>query len=496
MLVAFVFCLLFIMARKAATAQMLLEEDDRVHESGAMPLDIDVADFDSGVGFRRCLLTGFKKGTYTARDVCTLAHHAMNGGCHGVSDLALDPDQSGGNFYRHLQKALQLKTESYFYNAKIPLWDAGEQCRTMETFPMHLPHSIFAELHEKHPELYDPINLELTELPPCWMDHPVFLANGERAIPVSLYSDGVPHSKSDSFYTYYFRLLNSDERHMVCSIRKNDLCKCGCRGMCTFGAVGRILTWSLNQLSAGQWPSTNHLGEPMEGRRGLLASGFVGGLVEYRADLLEFTSCLGFRNWSNLRNPCFLCGCSRDSMFDFPEEMTDCVWPVRDAEAYRIMVQRSTKRIRVPSRAVLDLILDKCEWDPGVPGLALIEDIEEMGLKRGWRLMENGAITDLHDFSRLRFPATLSFFDAANVMGLNFVAPIFSVVGFTIEHLCLDSMHVIDLGVSQHLVGTILRTLVVRNFCGSGLKRAAPRQVANMVALRRHAAQRKTHWNS
>ena len=144
--------------------------------------------------------------------------------------------------------------------------------------------------------------------------------------------------------------MNPTERHMICSIRRGDVCRCGCRGSCTFGAVGRILSWSLNALSTGQWPVKNHLGEEMEGgRRGLLANGYLGGLVEYRADLLEFTSSFGFTQWSNLSNPCFLCGASRDTLFDFPLEMAACTWARRGAEAYRIMIQRSTKKARVPS---------------------------------------------------------------------------------------------------------------------------------------------------
>ncbi len=483
--------------RRAAAAQNLLD-DDAVIPVGSTPLPISVDQFDEGVGFRRCLLSGFQKGIFNARDVCTMSFHAMRGGCHGVADLALSPDQSGGNYYKHLEKALNLKTEACFYNARIPLWDVATQSRIRETFPMHLPHVIFSELFEKSPELYDPINYDFSELPPIWTQHPLFIAHGDSAIPVSLYSDGVPHSKTDSFYTYYFRLLNSRERHLICTVRRVDLCKCGCRGNCTFGAIGRIISWSFNQLASGQWPCTDHLGQPVEGRRGLLANGYVGALAEYRADLLEFTTALGFTQWNNILNPCFLCGAHRDDLFTFPSEMSSCSWAPRDAEAYRIMVERSTKKIRIPSRAVFDRLMNKCEWDPAdIGGLGLAEDCPELGLSRGWRLMEDGPIVDLHDFSNLRFPTTLTFFDTRNYMGLSFVSPLLNgVIGFNISHLCLDLMHVVDLGISQHLVGTILRTLVVRNHCGSTLRRAAARQVANLVALRRIVAHREACTHS
>ncbi|MCH9637852.1 MAG: hypothetical protein K0U16_07915 [Gammaproteobacteria bacterium] len=126
------------------------------------------------------------------------------------------------------------------------------------------------------------------------------------------------------------------------------------------------------------------------------------------------------------------------------------------------------------------------EWNYDIRGYGLLEDFNELGLSKGWRLMEDDVVTDLHDLSALTFLCMLSFFDANNTMGLNSVSPLFAVPGFTIEALCLDLMHVYDLGITQHLIGTILRTLVVRNFADSKLKRAAGRRLENMVALRRN----------
>ena len=96
----FIFRLMFLiyalMSRRAAAAQALLEEDDDIHQMRAVPLPVDLAEFDSGLGLRRHLLSGFKRGVFTAKDVCCLAFHATNGGCYGVSDLSLDPDSTWG----------------------------------------------------------------------------------------------------------------------------------------------------------------------------------------------------------------------------------------------------------------------------------------------------------------------------------------------------------------------------------------------------------------
>ena len=94
-------------------------------------------------------------------------------------------------------------------------------------------------------------------------------------------------------------------------------------------------------------------------------------------------------------------------------------------------------------------------------------------------------MVDIHDLENLTFPAHVSFFDTRNTVGLNFVSHLFTITGFTLQCLALDVMHIFDLGISQRLIGTILRTLISKNFTRSNLRRAKPREIANLVALRR-----------
>ena len=54
---------------------------------------------------------------------------------------------------------------------------------------------------------------------------------------------------------------------------------------------------------------------------------------------------------------------------------------------------------------------------------------------------------DIHALADVPLPALLTFFDTQGNHGLNFVAPMFSVPGFSISALTLDCMHVLDLGV-------------------------------------------------
>ena len=134
----------------------------------------------------------------------------------------------------------------------------------------------------------------------------------------------------------------SGERFQICTIRKKDLCKCGCKGFCSFYPILRTISWSFNQLAGGIWPEVRHDGVPFEVGSmrhdlggGLLADGFAGALTEMRADLLEFVGSLGFtESWSDTTTPCFLCDATIDNIFDMPPSVANCRWSLHDEQAY------------------------------------------------------------------------------------------------------------------------------------------------------------------
>ncbi len=100
----------------------------------------------------------------------------------------------------------------------------------------------------------------------------------------------------------------------------------------------------------------------------------------------------------------------------------------------------------------------------GYGGLSLLEDFDELNLPKGCRLLETGPVSDIHKVANLEVPAELTFFNARGDHGLNFLCPLFGVVGFTLETLCLDVMRVLDLGVTQYVSGAVFWRLLDNNF--------------------------------
>eukprot|EP00969_Alexandrium_andersonii_P151293 6689665-Alexandrium_andersonii.AAC.1 len=119
-------------------------------------------------------------------------------------------------------------------------------------FPMNAPHEHFAALYDANPTAFDyDLDESAGNLPPTFWKHPVYQAKKQQAYPVGYFSDAVPHTKKDSFIVFYWScLLGDTKRHMICSVRKADLCKCGCKGFCTLGAILRMIAWSFNALAS------------------------------------------------------------------------------------------------------------------------------------------------------------------------------------------------------------------------------------------------------
>ncbi len=370
------------------------------------------------------------------------------------------------------------------------MWCHDTQSRYLCAFPIYLPHEIFAAEWERNPASFDINNYSIEELPQRFWDHPL-VTDHEKVTPLGYFSDGVPFTKSDSFVSYYMSNLLTGERWMLCSLRKSDVCKCSCSGNCTFGSILRVLSWSFNCIAEGVFPSVDHLQRPFvdetrANKRGFpLAGDYKGALIEMRADLLEFVGAAGFKTWANNLNPCFCCGAAKSELFAFPTSMKRSRWAPRDSTAYDQMVRNSTARVEIIERRVLKLLQRKMAFDFDAGGLALTADFPLLGLKKGWRLIEEDSVADVHALDSIEMPATFCFFDKNCGMGLNHVCPLFRVKGFTIESLALDCMHVVDLGVCQYIAGDILQQLIRRNFAKSKQKKANLRYLENLMELRR-----------
>ena len=82
------------------------------------------AGFEAGAILRDILLKEYAQGALSATLLCVLAFWITQAGAIGVEDLKRKPDDSTGNYQKHLDKSLGLSdVEKQFYNLRIPSWD-------------------------------------------------------------------------------------------------------------------------------------------------------------------------------------------------------------------------------------------------------------------------------------------------------------------------------------------------------------------------------------
>ena len=118
--------------------------------------------------------------------------------------------------------------------------------------------------------------------------------------------------------------------------------------------------------------------------------------------------------------------------------------------------------------------------------MVLMRAFAPLELSRGMRLVEAGPVLELdkEKVKSIVLPAQLTFFDCTADSGLSFISPLFDIAGFSVESLALDVMHVLDLGVSQYLIGAVFMLLVENNFAGCDFVYVGMRRHENMKHLR------------
>jgi hypothetical protein len=180
--------------RAAALSQSLLPRGNGEPASTRPCVDRD--------GLRKYLLSQYKEGHLSAKAVCDIAWHADRAGACDVRDLAANP--SSAHAAEHLRNALNVTSENDFYFADVPMWNHTTQVRELRKFPMSLPHERFCEECRD----FDVCSYQRNLFPPRYWSHPVTLTTGQaKTVPIGYFSDGVPHTKKDSFLAFYWSNL-------------------------------------------------------------------------------------------------------------------------------------------------------------------------------------------------------------------------------------------------------------------------------------------------
>jgi hypothetical protein len=223
-----------------------------------------------------------------------------------------------------LDKFLAVRDDApEFYSLSVPGADRADGGRIVRQLEVQPPHELLAEEVRGNPKVLE----ELAAARPHeewarnYSEHPVVVANpAGTVLPLAVYLDGVPFTRTDGFLGIWVYNLISWRRHLVAVVRKSEMCSCSCRKWCTLWPIFHWLAWSLRALAEGLAPATRHDGSPFfpneHHRIAMAGKGIVkGAVVLVKADWAEMTGSLGFPNWQTNRSPCLFCHCDKEGLY-------------------------------------------------------------------------------------------------------------------------------------------------------------------------------------
>lgn len=438
-------------------------------EEGARekPLDPEEYTVDECVEeFVGLLLSMLTSGCISARLFCELCFWSAGfSGNETLRKYSRKPGNNSGHYARHLDAVLGTnERKAQRYTLAVPGHQRHDLARTMHRIPVVLGHEALADEMASDSSL----SVRLAEakeadlLPPTYFTHPIVVnAGGAPVLPIALYCDAIPYSRTDSAIGFWLVNMVSGAHHLLVVMRKRMGCKCGCRGWCSVDPVFRLLRWSLSCLCEAKYPIARHDGEAWreeDSHRATLAGApfrMRAALVHIKGDWSEYANTWGFTSWASADRPCLFCTAPKNDMYQvtnlspvsFPfHENEDCeYWAACDRSEVVVHVTEALHK-------AIALCLRYDKRKNGSHGRALVRDIEGTPLRAHDRLEPSEVLPDVGQFESLRsFPARLVFWRPSKQTLVLHRNPLWDVrLGITpVRTLTVDALHTFNLGVMQ-----------------------------------------------
>ena len=297
----------------------------------------------------------------------------------------------------------------------------------------------------------------------AYIEHPVVQASVAKPIPIAIYLDGVSYSNIDSVIGFWCVNLFSGARHFLAPIRKRLLCRCGCKGWCSFWAIFNWLSSCVSAGESGIYPESRHDRKPWNtiqdaGRKlkGGLATFRKLALLFIKGDWAEIANTCALSSWASKIRPCFKCNAFRRIMYEFARQFL---------QTTSFMYDKSCTRAEI-----LVTIADAAERDDLLCYLKYFK-----GRARGGRIVKQNAnrwslkmfdtlepSTQLMDISTLEyvtaFPLTIVFWRRSLATICKHRNPLLE---GRHECLAIDAMHTLHLGVWKQFLAFFINMAIL-----------------------------------
>ena len=176
-----------------------------------------------------------------------------------LSRLAYPPGRQTGKYSAHLDTVLEKpRYDERYYDLMLPQHRRSDATRVNESIsvvPIH--EALVREFEENIHASIEHLD-RLEELPASYHTHPVVLEAPYDTVvhALVLFVDGLPFTRHDGCISFFFYSVFTKRRHLVVSLRKQDMCRCGCRGWCSLFYVFKFLCWTSEALKSGELSKT------------------------------------------------------------------------------------------------------------------------------------------------------------------------------------------------------------------------------------------------
>ena len=419
------------------------------------------------------------RGEIDAKRACIIAYWCQLSGLTGiVSKLALRPDSSSGHFRRKFRSATAHGDDLNSVIVKAPGHSKASMTRIEHSFPCAPIWDIFNDEHAHEPDLDQrhADSIAKGELPRCYFEHPVARDSGFTAFPIAVYMDGFPTFKKDGLLGITVHFLLTQRRHLVTTIRKSRLCRCGCKGWCTLFPIFCFLHHCFASLAEGTFPETQWDGSAwIDSSRAWLAGKALrlkAALLYILGDWAEFCNTIGFINWQSVVSPCIFCICRKvEWTADLALSAIQWPWGLVDHALYdaNCAMMEQWRTLSLHARKYIATYLWYDKRSHGNKGRCLRVDLPAFNLLAGDRVEPCRSVRDVAAFETLAGDVTVLFWRISAQGRVRHRNPMLdALLGITLNCISIDSLHTLNLGVMKEFTMHALWELILSNTWGVG----------------------------
>lgn len=468
-------------------------DDFHVDDGGIVDDDADapyprcLGNVEAGDMMLQILLELRWKNRLSARGVCIIAWCAKQGGmAGGIREFALHPNAQSGHFQRKLDKELGISPDATLYDVLVPSFTKWEKERFVAPIPFCAVHEVIEDEVRHAPDQFAKLQkmLDEDELPLAYLDHPVVRAAPPATVlPLSIYIDGLPITKTDGVIGFHVKNLVTGARHICGTLRKSRLCKCGCRGWCSIFPVLCFMEyccWAMidKVMPAGRhdhlaWRLTDAAREMASGA----ALSFCAIVVKIAGDWSEYCTTLGMPTWAAKFHPCLFCFVTLAQLLD-PTPLSPGEFPYerKDETSYDLACRRCEIWVTLLSPEVHKRVLDRLHYkkgEKGPRGRAMKHPLPELGLLTNDRLEPSELLHDVGAFDLLvptaAKPLRVLFWRRSEETSTRHRCPLLSPrIHTSLYTLIVDTLHAWYLGIAQRFLGWLWWQFVDDDFFGTG----------------------------